>query len=260
MSGETGVFAVSGPSNNGMRNGMILIASLLILWQLLYLSVGEFAITSPWATFRFTLELLGRDDFMGHLKETLSAFALAFVISVVLGLAAGFWMGFDHFSGDVLEPMFVNLYAIPKLTLYPILLLVFGLGMSGKVAFGVLHGVIPIILFTVGAVRNTRPILLKTAAVLKLSRSELVRWVLLPSALPEIFTGLRVGFSLTLIGCLLAEMFASQRGLGYLLMTGIGLHNIPQVMAVTLLVVVFASLVSVILLRLDRRLHSRQSR
>jgi NitT/TauT family transport system permease protein len=259
MSGETGTFVVTAPASNGMRNGMILIASLLILWQVLYWSVGEFAITSPWATLRFTLELLGREDFMGHLKETLSAFALAFVISVVLGLAAGFWMGFDHFSGDVLEPMLVNLYAIPKLTLYPILLLVFGLGMSGKVAFGVLHGVIPIILFTVGAVRNTRPILLKTAAVMKLSRSELVRWVLLPAALPEIFTGLRVGFSLTLIGCLLAEMFASQRGLGYLLMTGIGLHNIPQVMAVTLLVVVFASSVSVILLRVDRRLHNRHS-
>ena len=158
MSGETGTFVVTAPASNGMRNGMILIASLLILWQVLYWSVGEFAITSPWATLRFTLELLGREDFMGHLKETLSAFALAFVISVVLGLAAGFWMGFDHFSGDVLEPMLVNLYAIPKLTLYPILLLVFGLGMSGKVAFGVLHGVIPIILFTVGAVRNTRPI------------------------------------------------------------------------------------------------------
>jgi NitT/TauT family transport system permease protein len=78
--------------------------------------------------------------------------------------------------------------------------------------------------------------------------------------LPEIFTGLRVGFSLTLIGCLLAEMFASQRGLGYLLMTGIGLHNIPQVMAVTLLVVMFASLVSVILLRYDRKLHNKQNR
>ena len=259
MSGETGAFAVSAPASYGLRKGMILIASMIVLWQFLHWSVGEFAITSPWATLRFTLDLLGREDFTGHVRETLSAFLLAFFISVVLGLMAGFWLGFDHFSGDVLEPMLVNLYAIPKLTLYPILLLVFGLGMSGKVAFGVLHGVIPIILFTVGAVRNTRPILLKTAAVMKLSRSELVRWVLLPAALPEIFTGLRVGFSLTLIGCLLAEMFASQRGLGYLLMTGIGLHNIPQVMAVTLLVVVFASAVSVILLQIDRRLHRRHS-
>ena len=260
MSGGTDSFALKGPETNGLRNGLVLIASMIALWQLLYWAVGEFAITSPWATLRFTLELLGRENFAGHVHETLRAFLIAFSISLVLGLLVGFWLGFDHFSGDVLEPMLVNVYAIPKLTLYPILLLVFGLGLSGKVAFGVLHGVIPIILFTAGAVRNTRSILLKTAAVMKLSRSQLVRWVLLPAALPEIFTGVRVGFSLTLIGCLLAEMFASQRGLGYLLMNGIGLHNIPQVMAVTLLIVVFASAVSVILLQIDRRLHSRHSR
>ncbi len=147
----------------------------------------------------------------------------------------GFWLGFEKLSGDVLEPMFVTVYAIPKLTLYPILLLAFGLGLSAKVAFGVLHGVIPIILFTLSAVRNTKPILLKTGHVLKLSRPQMVRWILFPAAIPEIFTGLRVGFSLTLIGCILAEMFASQRGLGYLLMTGIGLHNVAQVMSVTLL-------------------------
>jgi NitT/TauT family transport system permease protein len=91
--------------------------------------------------------------------------------------------------------------------------------------------------------------------VLKLAPDEMVRWILFPAAIPEIFTGLRVGFSLTLIGTLLAEMFASQRGIGYLLMTGIGLHNIEQVMAVTLLIVVFAAVVSVLLLAIDRRLH-----
>src|SRR5260221_7940155 len=85
----------------------------------------------------------------------------------------------------------------------------------------------------------------------------MVRWILFPAAVPEIFTGLRVGFALTLIGCLLAEMFASQRGLGYLLMTGIGLHNVELVMSVTLLIVVFAAAVSVLLLQIDLRLHWR---
>ncbi|MEO5699360.1 MAG: ABC transporter permease subunit [Casimicrobiaceae bacterium] len=260
MSGEADVFAVAAAPRHGVRNGLILIASLVALWQLVYWMVGDFALSSPLATLRYTVELLGREDFGGHVYDTLRAFFIAFAISVAIGLLVGFWLGFDRLSGDVLEPMLVNLYAIPKLTLYPILLLAFGLGLSAKVAFGVLHGVIPIVLFTVGAVRNTRPILLKTGYVMKLTRPQLVRWILLPAALPEIFTGLRVGFSLTLIGCLLAEMFASQRGLGYLLMTGIGLHNIRQVMAVTLLIVVFAAAVSVVLLQIDRRLHRRHSR
>lgn len=260
MSAEPAEFSVGAPSRHGVRNGVILIGTLLLVWQAVYWMVGEVALSSPLATLRYTGELVTRDGFGSHLFDTLYAFVIAFLISVALGLLIGFWLGFNRLTGDVLEPMFVNLYAIPKLTLYPILLLAFGLGLSAKVAFGVLHGVIPIILFTVGAVRNTRPILLKTGYVLKLSRWQQVRWILLPATLPEIFTGLRVGFSLTLIGCLLAEMFAAQRGLGYLLMTGIGLHNTPQVMAVTLLIVVFAATVSVILLQIDRGLHRRHSR
>src|SRR4029077_17528136 len=105
----------------------------------------------------------------------------------------GFCLVSAPLAGRALEPMILAAYAIPKLTLYPILLLAFGLGLSAKVAFGVLHGAIPIILFTQGAVRKTRPILLKTGHVLKLSRWQMIRWILFPSAIPEIFTGLRVG-------------------------------------------------------------------
>ena len=68
-------------------------------------------------------------------------------------------------------------------------------------------------------------------------------------------SGLRVSFSLTLIGTLLGEMFGSQRGLGYLLMTAIGLQNVRMIMAVTLLLVLFAASVSVVLIAIDRRLH-----
>jgi NitT/TauT family transport system permease protein len=132
-----------------------------------------------------------------------------------------------------------------------------GLTLSAKVAFGVIHGVIPIILFTLSAVHNTKPILIKTGRAMKLTRWQMVRWILFPAAIPEIFTGLRVGFALTLIGSLLAEMFASQRGLGYLLMNAIGLHNVELIMSVTLVIVVFAAAVSVILLRIDHKLHRR---
>ena len=239
----------------GARNALTLVVALLLLWQLVYLIVGDVALPSPLATLRYTAQLVTGETFGKHLFDTARAFAIAFALSVVIGLLVGFWLGFDKLSGDALEPMIVTVYAIPKLTLYPILLLAFGLGLSAKVAFGVIHGVIPIILFTLAAVRNTKPILLKTGHVLKLSRPQMVRWILFPAAMPEIFTGLRVGFSLTLIGSLLAEMFASQRGLGYLLMTGIGLHNIELVMSVTLLIVAFAAVVSTILLQIDKRLH-----
>ena len=241
----------------GLRNALVLIAALLAIWQGLNAWVGDVALASPLATLRYTATLVVSEDFDTHLLDTLRAFAIAYALSVVIGLAVGFWLGFDRLSGDTLEPMIVSLYAIPKLTLYPILLLTFGLGLSAKVAFGVIHGVIPIILFTLAAVQNTRPILLKTGRALRLSRWQMVRWILFPAAVPEIFTGLRVGFALTLIGSLLAEMFASQRGLGYLLMNGIGLHNVELLMSVTFIIVVFAAAVSTLLLHIDHRLHRR---
>ncbi|CAN0488264.1 unnamed protein product, partial [Phaeothamnion confervicola] len=113
----------------------------------------------------------------------------------------------------------------------------------------------PVALFTINAVRNIRPILIKTGRVHGLGPLEMVGSILFPAALPEIFTGFRVGFALTLIGTLLGEMFAAQRGLGYLLMTAIGLHNVDLIMAVTLLLVVFAAAVSSVLLAIDRRLR-----
>jgi len=241
----------------GLRNGLVLIVGLVLLWQLLYLWIGDVALASPMQTIRYTAKLFAEDAFDVQVYETLRAFSIAYALSVVIGLAVGFWLGFDRLSGDALEPMIVSVYAVPKLTLYPILLLAFGLSLSAKVAFGVIHGVIPIILFTLSAVRNTKPILIKTGRVMKLTRWQMVRWILFPAAIPEIFTGLRVGFALTLIGSLLAEMFASQRGLGYLLMNGIGLHNVELIMSVTLVIVVFAAAVSVILLHIDHKLHRR---
>jgi NitT/TauT family transport system permease protein len=187
----------------------------------------------------------------------MQAFAWALVIAVALGLVIGFTLGLHRLSGDAFEPMLVALYSIPKITLYPILLLAFGIGISAKIAFGAIHGIIPVALFTLTAVRSIKPILIKTGRVLKLSPSLMVRTVLFPAAVPEIFTGIRVGFSLTLVGTVLGEMFASQRGLGYLLMNAISLYNVDLIMSVTFLLVVFAAAVNTVMLVIDHRLHHR---
>ena len=215
---------MTGDGWRSARNAAVLIAGLLAAWQLLYWFAGEAALKPPLATFRYTAQLVTSEAFWPHLSESMRALAAALAIAVAVGLAIGFWLGFHRLSGQVFEPMLVAVYSIPKITLYPILLLAFGLGMPAKIAFGAIHGIIPVAL-------------------------------LFPAALPEIFTGLRVGFSLTLIGTLLGEMFAAQRGLGYLLMTAIGLHNVDLIMAVTLLLILFAATVSTVLLAIDRRLH-----
>lgn len=236
-------------------NIAILIGGIFLFWEIAYLIVGDLAMRSPFQTLPFTLKLMKTDLFWGHVSETIQAFTWALIIAVGSGLLIGFALALHKMSGDAMEPMLVALYSIPKITLYPIILLAFGLGMSAKVAFGAIHGIIPVALFTLNAVRATKPILIKTGRVLKLSHTEMVRSILFPAAVPEIFTGIRVGFSLTLIGTVLGEMFASQRGLGYLLMNAISLYNVDLIMSVTFLLCAFAAAVNTVLLVIDRRLH-----
>ncbi len=240
-------------------NALIVVVAVLLAWQILFAVVGSLAMTPPLETFGYLAHLLTTDAFWGHLDETARAFFFALAIAVLLGLAIGFLLGAHRLSGEIAEPMLVAFYSIPKITLYPIILLAFGLGLPAKIAFGAIHGVVPVAIFTLGAVRNINPILLKTARVLRLRFWKVIASVLLPAALPEIFTGIRLGFSLTLIGTLLGEMFGSQRGLGYLLMTAIGLQNIQLIMAVTLLIVLFAASVNTLLIVIDHRLHRRLS-
>jgi NitT/TauT family transport system permease protein len=239
------------------RGAFVLITGLLIGWQALYWLVGDIALRSPLQTFRFTLQFVSSERFWPDFYETFIACTLAVLCAVSIGLTTGLVLGFGRLAGQVFEPMLVALYSIPKLTLYPILLLAFGLGMSAKVAFGAIHGIIPIALFTINAVRNIRPVLIKTGRVMQYSPWQMAWKVLIPAALPEIVSGLRIGFSLTLVGTLLGEMFASQRGLGNLLMRAIGLHNVDLIMAIAVIVTTVAAIGSSLLLALDRRLHAR---
>ena len=107
------------------------------------------------------------------------------------------------------------------------------------------------------AVTNLPPIYLRSARAMRLSRAKILRAVVLPAAIPEIASGLRIGFSVTFLGVLIGEMFASQRGLGYLLMNAIGLYDTPTMMAVIVFLGVFAVTANVMLLALDRHLHHR---
>jgi NitT/TauT family transport system permease protein len=249
---------MSAPAAASARRSLDTLALLLVVvavWQGLYAYAGEVAITPPWETVRYAATLLATAGFWGHVAETVKAFVYALLISAALGVAGGLILGLRRFAGDVAEPILVALYTIPKVTLYPVMLLIFGLGLSAKVAFGVIHGVIPVILFTLNAVKNVNPVYLRTARALRLDPWRTATTVLAPAVMPEIITGVRVGFSLTMLGVLIGEMFASQRGLGFLIINGINSHNVKLTTAVILVVIVFAIAANTALLALDRRLH-----
>jgi len=232
----------------------LLLGALILIWQGLHLWAGDVALTSPGVTASHALTLLNSPRFWPHALETLTALAYALAIAAAGGLGLGVWLGAHKLSGQVGEPLLIAFYSIPKVTLYPLILLVFGLGLSAKVAFGAIHGVIPVAIFTLNAVRAIKPVHFKTARALRLSPWQAFSGIWLPAALPEILAGQRVGFSLTLLGVMIGEMFASQRGIGYLIMNAIGLNDVKQIMALVLMIAVVAVGVNGALLALDRRM------
>src|SRR5262249_19410429 len=95
----------------------------------------------------------------------------------------------------------------------------------------------------------------QTARVLRLAPVETPRTVLLPAALPEIVTGLRIGFSATLLGTLIGELFASDQGLGFMLIRAMEAHKVLDIIALTLLLFAFAAIANALLLVVQRRVH-----
>lgn len=217
-----------------------LIVALLAIWQVLYWLMGETALASPAATIARLISLFQTPSFWLDMAETGRAFTFALVLSLLGGITLGVLLGVHRMSGSVAEPILITLYSIPKVTLYPLVLLCFGLGISAKVAFGVMHGLIPITIFTMNAIRQMKPVYARTAKAMHLTRMQTATTVVLPAILPEVVSGARLGFSLTLLGVLIGEMFASRQGLGFVIMSAIGLGNIETVMAIALLLTVFA--------------------
>ena len=148
--------------------------ALIAVWQILYWIAGAEALSSPWQTVYRAAAMLASGGFWEHVAATFEAFAWAVLLSIALGLMVGLWFGLSRLAGEVAEPILNALYAIPKITLYPVILLFFGLGLPAKIAFGTIHGIFPIILLTMNGVRSIRPVIRKTARAMRMSGFETV--------------------------------------------------------------------------------------
>ncbi len=235
----------------------ILVLVMVAAWQALHQVVGSTALPAPLPTLSYLVRTVTTARFAEDAATTAIEFVYALALAYAIGLAIGVWMGAHRLAGTVGEPILVALYSLPKITLYPVVLLIFGLGISGKVAFGVMHGVLPVALLTMGAIRAIPQVYLRTAKSLRLSPWQAIFSVLLPAALPEVFTGLRIGFTVTLLGVLLGEMFASKHGLGSMLMNAMSLAEGEEMMTVAIVLFGFAAIANGLLLWIEHRLHRR---
>jgi NitT/TauT family transport system permease protein len=236
---------------------LVIVAAMLAVWQILHQIAGETALPAPLPTMTYLMHMVPTARFVTNAAATLLALSIALLLAYAIGLGIGVWMGAHRLSGAVGEPILVALYSLPKITLYPVVLLIFGLGISGKVAFGAMHGILPVALLTMGAIRAIPPVYLRSARTLHLSPWQTIATVLLPAALPEVFTGLRIGFSVTLLGVLLGEMFASKQGLGSLIMSDMSLAQSEDMVTVAIILFAFAAIANALLLWIEHRLHRR---
>jgi NitT/TauT family transport system permease protein len=149
------------------------------------------------------------------LRVTFWELAVAFAMSVVIGLVVGLAVGLSKFSHRSFMPIILLLYGTPQVTILPLFILYFGIGPASKIAFGVSHGVFPIIVTTVAGVQNIKPILMTAARSMGASRWQLFRWVIFPHMIPSFFAGMRLGMTGVLLGVLLAELYVSTAGIGY---------------------------------------------
>jgi len=230
---------------------------LIILWQIFYFIAGAVALAPPLAAVKNAFEMMCSAGFWINAGATFGAFGAAVVIETVIGLILGTLLGLQQLSGDVAEPMLTSLYSVPKLMFFPMITLFFGIGSMSEVAFGVLQGIPPIILFTMSAVRNIKPVYLKTGKVMRLSTAQTILTIAMPGALPEIFTGLRIGVASSLIGVIICEMFGSSEGLGFMLMNAMQNNLVIDLSSLTLILIVFAVVLSLVLMAIDERLHHK---
>jgi NitT/TauT family transport system permease protein len=149
------------------------------------------------------------------IEITIIEVATAFSMSVLVGLSIGLAVGLHGFTKQSILPVILMLYATPQATILPLFVLIFGIGPAAKIAFGVSHGIFPVIVTTVAGVQNLRPHLLRAAHSMGASKWQIFTSIVFPHMIPSFFTGMRLGMTAVLLGVLLAELYVSTAGIGF---------------------------------------------
>jgi ABC-type nitrate/sulfonate/bicarbonate transport system permease component len=196
---------------------------------------------------------------VGNVLPSLARLGAGFAIGVVAGVALGLAVGRSQWAYDVLDPVLQFFRAIPPPTLVPVFIVLFSLGprmQIASIAFSVLW---PVLLNAADGARTVEPVQLETAAVFRLTTAERLRLVVVPSALPKIFAGLRLSLSLSLILMVFSELQpGAADGIGFQLVEATTRFDYETVWAAIVLLGVLGYLLNMGLLGIERRVLSWQ--
>lgn len=191
----------------------------------------ESLLPQPWAVARHMAELVVSGELFVHisasLARVLSAWCLAAVIAIPLGLAMGRIPRFER----LVDPVVELFRPISPLAWIPLAILWFGIGEFGKIFVVLVGTFFPTLVSTVAGVKRIDPVLIHAGQVLGCNdRASLFRKVVLPAALPNIITGLRISFGTGWAAIIAAELVAARSGLGYLISNGMEILRADKVL------------------------------
>ena len=173
---------------------------------------------------------------LAGLADTLAKTAIAYVLSVVLGVAGGILIGSVAPVRQALNPFVIALYGMPKILVLPWIVLLLGFGTAPAVVYGTIHGLFPILVLVTGAVRDVDRNLVTVARAFGARRWQLYWKVVLPAIVPTVLAGMRLGIVFCLLGVLIVEMFAGVRGMGHVMSSLANGFQAPELFAATALV------------------------
>lgn len=196
------------------------LVALVTLWEAFARAgwVPVLFLPSPLGVLGEGWEMLGSGELLVHVASSLRRLVLGFVIGGGLGVIVGVAVGFFAVAEAVGTPLIAATFPIPKIALLPLLILWLGLGEPSKVAVIALGVFFPMAINTFAGVRQADPLLIRAAVAFGARRWSVIRKVILPSALPMIFAGLRLGAGTALLLLVAAEMIAVESGIGFLVL------------------------------------------
>ena len=221
---------------------MKLLSALLFLvflaaWEWLPPALGIPAYIVPPAsnTWHEFARMLTQERLLFHTGITALEVLAGFVLGSLLGMVIGYVLGMSPRSEFVLSPYILALQIAPKVAFAPLFVMWFGFTVYPKILVAILIVFFPVLVNVLTGVRSVDPDLVNLARTFNASRWQIFRMIELPSALPPLFSGLRIAATLAVIGVVVGEFVGGNLGLGYLLIFGEGAANTAMVFVTIIL-------------------------
>lgn len=234
---------------------MLLVAFLLAWHFAVQLGFADAAfISTPIAVCKALVKLFTEADVLSHLGTTATEVAIAFCLSVVLGMVCAVFLDRSERTRELLSPYIAAFNSMPRIALGPIFILWFGIGLTSKVVLATSLGFFIILVSTLGGLRTVDRDMLLMSRLYGASDMKLFWYVRLPWALPSVFASLKLTLIYCTSGAVIGEMIAATSGLGLLLQTYSGQFDIASVMAVMVILIVAVVVLTAALEQIEKRL------